>query len=466
MIRNIKFVSVLLFLAAPVFAVAPDAGPMIGHVTDNSARLWMQFPIAGEVTINTFDVSRSVPVAGIRVGLEGPSPFVCDVPISGLQPNHTYRVEVKFDGEAVKLPGPEVAIHTTPAPGDETAFSVAFGGGLHIAPLTSATASATAAPQPHKIPIFGTITSLKPRAFFFLGGTGELPTKLEDFPTTHRAAYRYIADFHSAIRREPDLQDLFRGTACYGIFAERDFGPVTPPRSPTPATAATSPADTSYPFAQESLVAFQRFWPNPDWGTPADPGCFCTFGIGDIDYFLLDARTFRTAPDAAEPHMLGTAQLAWLEKNLAASKASFKVLAAPCPLWGDDPQKPAADSWNRFPAEQQGFLKWLGDNRIDGIIALAGGQPAGQLTKLDPAAGGVAYPLFSLESSALLAAANALAVEAAPDPRRVGQLAGPESFGTLDFGGEHEHRFVTLRIRDGTGKTRVEQTLLAVNLRR
>ena len=48
-----------------------------------------------------------------------------------------------------------------------------------------------------------------------------------------------------------------------------------------------------------ALVAFQRFWPNPDWGTPANPGCFCTFSLGDVDFFLLDARTFRSAPNAA-----------------------------------------------------------------------------------------------------------------------------------------------------------------------
>ena len=435
-----KTLITLLLLAGRALAVSPDAGPMVGHVTDNSARLWMQFPVAGEVTVNTFDVSHPSPVSSVRVGLEGPSPFVCDIPINGLQPNKVYRVELKFDGEPVKVTGPDVVIRTAPSPGDESVFSIAFAGGIHAAPMVGAVAGR----ETHRMPAFSAITNLKPRAFLFLGGTGMLPEKIEDFPTTHRAAYRFIADFHSALRREPDLVELTRGTPCYGIFGERDFGPAG--------------ADGNYIFAQESLVAFQRFWPNPDWGTPENPGCFSTFTIGDVDFYLLDARTFRqaTAPDAK---MLGDAQLAWLKKNLKASKASFKILATSCPLWGPAADPKAADSWASFPAEQQDFLKWLADNRIDGIIGLAGGQSFAQLRKVDAGK----YPLFSLESGALLAGPGA--AEPAPDPTRIGYPVPGESFGTLDFSGQREHRFVTLRLRDVTGKTKIEQTLLVENLR-
>jgi alkaline phosphatase D len=429
--------------------VVPDAGPMIGHVTDNSARIWMQFPIAGDVTINTYDVARGTAVSGVRVGLEGPSPFVCDIPISGLQPNRAYRIEVKFDGEPVRLPGPEIAIRTTPARGEESIFNIAFGGGIAVTPLERAQTS-PAAPKPvpaaHKLPIFSAVSAAKPRAFLFLGNTGYLPAKSDDFPVTHRAAYRFIADFHSAIRREPDLQDLFRATPCYSTFGDRDFGP------------------TDFAFAQESLIAFQRFWPNPDWGTPANPGCFSTFSYGDVDFFLLDTRTFRSAPDASDPCLLGEAQMAWLQKNLKASRASFKILAAPSMLWGDDPDKPDRNSWSSFPAERKAFFKWVGENRVNGIVGLSAGNAIGQLTTFESA--DVGYPLFSLGSSSLSADPAAPPVPAPiPDPRRVGQPVAGESFGTLDFGAQREHRFVTLRLRDAAGKTRVEQTLLAVTLR-
>ena len=434
MFRKILPLFLILF-AAPAWAVELTAGPMVGHVTDQTARVWMQFPIAGEVTVNAFDVERNQPVSGVRIGLSGPTPFVCDIPVNNLQPNRSYRIEVKFDGDPVKLPGPELVLRTAPSPGEEAVFSVAFGSGIQIAPLPPATMSApqtAPAATPHRLPIFRAIMELKPRAFIFLGNTGMLPAKLEDFPPTHRAAYRYLADFHSLIRREPDLQSLLRATPCYALFNDRDFGPVG--------------SDAGYVFAQESLVAFQRFWPNPDWGTPENPGCYATFTFGDVDFYLLDTRTFRQ-----EKALLGEAQLAWLEKNLKASTGAFKIIGAPCTLWGDDPQHPDADSWSRYPAEQQSFLRWLGDNHIPGVIALAGNQAsASGLTKFEPEAGlKIKYPLFTLGCSTLAAAGPAAA----------------NTFGTLDFAGLREHRFVTLRLHDEAGKTRLEQVLLAGQLR-
>ena len=432
MIRKIC-VLFLMVLASRAWGVELTAGPMVGHVTDKTARVWMQFPIAGEVTVNAFDVERNQAVSGVRVGLEGPTPFVCDIPVSNLQPNRTYRIEVKFDGEALKLPGPELVLRTAPSPGEEAAFSVAFGGGVEVMPLAPGTlpaAQTAPAAAAHKLPIFRAITELKPRAFIFLGNTGMLPAKLDDFPATHRAAYRYVADFHSLIRREPDLQPLLRTTPCYAVFNDRDFGPAD--------------SDANYVFAQESLVAFQRFWPNPDWGTPQNPGCYSTFTFGDVDFFLVDTRTFRR-----EKELLGAAQLAWLEKNLKAATGAFKVIAAPCTLWGDDPQHPEADSWSRYPAEQQGFLKWLGENQITGVVGITGGRAAGGLEKYEPDAGmKIKYPLFTVGCSTLAGAAT-----------------GRDTFGTLDFSGLREHRFVTLRLRDETGKTRAEQVVLAVQLR-
>ena len=41
----------------------------------------------------------------------------------------------------------------------------------------------------------------------------------------------------------------------------------------------------------------------------------------------------------------------------------------------------------------------------------------------------------------------------------------PDTFGTLDFAGGGEHRSLTLRLHDDTGKTRLEQVLLAGQLK-
>ena len=439
MIRN--WIGSLLVLAVAglsgpaAWGVELVAGPMVGHVTDKSARLWMQFPVAGDVTINAFEVERNIEVSSLRVGLEGPTPFVCDVPVSGLQANKNYRVEVKFDGQPMKTP--ELVIRTAPLPGEETTFTAAFGGGVDIEPLGAGGGTTQMAPvfKPHKMPIFRAIEDSKPRAFFFLGQTGQLPARLEDYPTTHRGAYRFIADFQSLIRREPDLQGLFRNVACYAVYGDRDFGPA---EAKAGATQAAAGAAGGYVFAQESLVAFQRFWPNADWGTPEYPGCYSKCSFGDVDFFLLDGRTYRDSKA-----LLGEAQLAWLEKNLKASHATFKVLGAAYPLFGD-----GQEGWAKCPPERDAFVKWLGENQINGVLAMVGGQPVAGITKYD--APGVKYPLLTVTSGKLFA----------PELDQKAQ-----TFGTLDFGALREHRFVTLQVRDGAGKVKAEQTLLAVSLR-
>jgi len=449
------YLSALLALtvaAANAHAVEIVAGPMVGHVTSKSARVWMQFSLAGEVSITAYDIAGGQPVSGVKIGLEGPLPFICDVPLNNLQPDSSYRIDVKFDGQPLKLPGPELVIRTAPVPGDQAIFSIAFGSNLGIAPMPpQPKAAAPAPPQKNALPIFKSITALKPRAFLFLGNTGYLPARLEDFPVTKRAATTFLNEFHSRIRQTPDLQELLRATPTYAIYNDRDFG--------------TLHAGRSFVFADESILAFQRFWPNPDWGTPENPGCYSSFTLGDVDFFLLDARTYR---DDAKKILFGDAQLDWLKKGLKASKANFKILAAPALLFGDDPARPDPDSWSRFPAEQRPFLAWLAANTVNGIVSLAGGQPAGQLTKVDPGPQNpLKYALYTIATSDLATPPGSAAPAAPPaaaNPNRIGNAVPQNNFGTLDFSGTGQHRIVTLHLRDATGKLLLEQLLFAGQL--
>jgi len=316
-----------------------------------------------------------------------------------------------------------------------------------LEPLLPASVAATqAAPavKQQNMPIFGAITASKPRAFFFLGNNGMLPAKVEDYPVTHKATLRYMLDFESLMRRQHDMQELFRTTPCYAVQGERDFG--------------CAGSDGRFVFAPEALLAFQRFWPNADWGTPEDPGCYSATNFGDVDVFLLDTRTYRTSKG-----MLGEPQLNWLRKGLKASKATFKVVASAATLWGDEGQTPEADSWTRYDAEKAAFLQWLIDNNIKGLVAVAGNQSAGQITKLDRTAGHGGYPLFSTGVSTL-AALQMAAPEPVPNSHRMGAPVKGDTFATLDFTGAREHRTMTLRVHDAAGKVGAEQVVVASQL--
>lgn len=396
------------------------AGPMIGHVTDKSARVWMQIAVAKQVTITCYEASKGQEVSSLTQDVEGPWPFICDLPVSNLSANTTYRIEVKLDGEPVDVPGPSVVIRTTPPPGDEATFTVAFG--------SSITGPDTAG-------LFKAVKAVGPRTFLFLGDNGTLPAKLEEFPTTRRATFRYIAEMDSKVRKMPELQDLLRTTACYGIWGEHDFG--------------ANNADKDWIFAKESQAAFIRFWANPDWGTPENPGCYFSFTMGDADFFMLDARMYRDPPGGKT--MLGKDQLDWLKKSLKESTATFKVIGCANRMLANDA---GPDEWSQYP-EQKEFLKWLADNQIQGVMFISGGGTArhyGELTTIKSAAG----PLLELTSAGLTGKTDDAIAD---NPNRSGQPVTTNNFATLDFTGERAHRFVRLRLYDAGGKVQLEQTV-------
>src|ERR1035437_262569 len=83
------------------------AGPMVGSVNEKNARIWMQLSEARKVTITCLEVEHGRQVSEVSEDVEGPLPFVCDMPVNSLLPNHNYRIEVKLDDKLVRLPGSE-----------------------------------------------------------------------------------------------------------------------------------------------------------------------------------------------------------------------------------------------------------------------------------------------------------------------------------------------------------------------
>ena len=254
---TIRRATVALSLAClPTAASAAEitAGPMVGHVTDKSARLWLQTSTACDIAVDCYEIKGDGPVSSLSTEPRGPSPFTADVPLSNLEPNKSYRIEIKLDGVPVAINGPQCVIRTSPPEGSVVPMTVAFGSCMDVGKSGGGGGRGA--------PIFKAVDNVKPRAFLFLGNTICLPEPFPSFErngvANGRLAFRFIADNYSDIRKLPELQTLFRTVACYGAWNDRDFGGTN--------------SDKTWQFSQESWAAFQRLWPNPDWGTPNDQG--------------------------------------------------------------------------------------------------------------------------------------------------------------------------------------------------
>jgi alkaline phosphatase D len=92
-------------------------------------------------------------------------------------------------------------------------------------------------------------------------------------------------------------------------------------------------------LAARGCRAFHEFMPMRE--TPAEPGrIYRKIPYGPLlDVFMLDMRSYRgpngsVAPSPCGPaaHLLGAKQIAWLKRELKASRATWKVIAADLPL--------------------------------------------------------------------------------------------------------------------------------------
>jgi alkaline phosphatase D len=80
-----------------------------------------------------------------------------------------------------------------------------------------------------------------------------------------------------------------------------------------------------------------------------------------------------TAPSFASKHrptLLGTRQWQWLQQGLRASTAPFKLLA--CGVIWDDKENLESDDWGTYKHELSAIQKFIGEQRIPGVILVGG----------------------------------------------------------------------------------------------
>jgi alkaline phosphatase D len=127
---------------------------------------------------------------------------------------------------------------------------------------------------------------------------------LGDFPYTIRGAKDEVREGHRKLREVIGFRRLTSSTPTYGIYDDHDFGP--------------NDCDGTQPNADEALAAFKEYWANPSYGLPADKGIYCSFVLGDVEFFLLDGRY---PARKKQKTMLGKPQFKWLCDSLKSSKS-------------------------------------------------------------------------------------------------------------------------------------------------
>lgn len=339
-------------------------GPVLGCVTDTSAKFWVRTAneVPVQVIIGVSGKTGSIIKSDV-VKTSQAKDFTAVVTVRGLKPDSRYYYKLLVDG--VRQPR-LWSFRTFPVSGNKARFNIGFGGGAGFTPQYER--------------MWDTIATHNLPAFLLLGDNVYI-----DNPT--RQAVQQYCYYRRQSR--PEFRDFVASTAIYAIWDDHDF---------TTNDAGGGPEIYTPKWKIPVWRTFTNNWNNPYYaGGENQPGCWFDFSIGDVDFFMLDSRYYRTKSKVKNPSMLGDAQKKWLFKKLKSSKATFKVLASPVP-WAFGAKPGSRDPWQGYKAEREEIFSFLEANKIDGVILISADRHRSDIWKIDRPNG---YPLYEFESSKL-----------------------------------------------------------------
>lgn len=353
-------------------------GPMLGAVTDRSARFWVRTLKESKVEIRI-----GIPGAFHRAVSSGSSrseavkDFTAVVAVEDLDPNTEYVYKMLVDGRMIPSQ-PEWRFTTFPNNETEETVRVAFGGCAQYYP-------------PYER-MWDAIQVRRPDAFLILGDNVYI-----DLPQT-------VGPFHDYTyyqrQSRPEFRRLVAGTPIYAIWDDHDAG----------IDDVFLGVYTDKPaWKPQFFDLFRRNWNNPFYGQePERPGVWFNFRVGSAEFFMLDGRYYRENFLEPNPSMLGPEQKQWLFNALGKSTATFKLIVSPVAFSDDakidddvlpsDGEYPflAKDVWSGFPGERQEIYDYLADNRISGVVLLSADRHRADLRINHRRRG---YPLYELMCS-------------------------------------------------------------------
>jgi alkaline phosphatase D len=431
-------VAILLLIFAAAAPAAAGTVLMHGPAELTSAVLWIQTDSEAKVVVTWRPEGETVEQ---HVELMASAAFdnVVVARLTGLKPGAgaDYRVDAGTDHRS----GTIRAQPWWPRPAAARDLTIAFGSCFFLA---DADPQWPGSDYGGGFGIFDAIAASRPDVMLWLGDN--LYLQLPDLydPASMAARYRRQRAF-------APLQNLLTATSHLAIWDDHDYGP--------------NDSDASYVMKGETLKLFGRYWPNPSLGLPDQQGAFSEARYGDVLFFLLDDRSFRSPdrwPDGPDKTMFGARQLEWLKQALVfAPRSAIKIVAGGGQFWN---RTSRFEGWQHFATERTAFADWLARERIEGVIFLSGDRHFGELLKIERPG---AYPLYEFTSSPLTSRPPARLDKADSDNPDIvpGTLAVKRQFGLMHISGPGSDRRIAFEARDSEGSLLWRREIRALDLR-
>ncbi|HIA01832.1 MAG TPA: hypothetical protein EYN66_07960 [Myxococcales bacterium] len=327
-------------------------GPMVGHTTHQSAKIWLRSMAESEVSVAYNQLGTAAVKTTLPITTTLDDDFTAIIELADLEAGSEYEYSVLVDGEAVL--GQKSSFRTAPSAGAQ--FTAAFGSCMKYA-------------YSHTMPIFNKMLDAAPDLLLLIGDNMYANSTLPPVLQHYYLRMRTIESFGA----------LLANTPTWATWDDHDY--------------TGNNKDVNSPGKENALVAFKRYWANPYYGTDGLPGVWFSFVWGQVEFFMVDDRYYRNAVAGT---MLGQEQLDWLLISLQASTAVFKVLVSGSQwtLGG------STDSWASFPVEQALILDHVMAHAISGVFLLSGDIHRTETRRLRDASA-TSYDVWEFTSSPL-----------------------------------------------------------------
>lgn len=341
-------------------------GPMLGRVSDSGASFWVRTWGEDRVEIRCKEINTPNASTILSKTLTSEKDdFTAIIEVNGLKSDTFYEYKVFVNGKEAPPLG-EQKFRTYPMIGGPGQFSIGFGGGAGYTPPFEKT--------------WETIKSHNLDALLLLGDNVYIDIPERPGPFHDYTYYRR--------QSQPYFRKMVTSTPIYAIWDDHD--------------AATDdvwlgPYRDKPDWKEPLFNVFRVNWVNPGYGTQQWPGCWFSFSVADVDFFMLDGRMYRTNPFQPQKTMLGPVQKEWLLNALGRSTATFKVIVSPVP-WAFDAKPGSNDTWNGFSEERDEIFDFLAEQNIEGVLLLSADRHRTDLWKIERGEG---YPLYEFMSSRL-----------------------------------------------------------------
>jgi alkaline phosphatase D len=319
-------------------------GPVIGHVSSSSARIWGSTNVAATLALH---FKRSGDPAFVpatpAVTTSAANDYTATGTIANLQPDTSY--DCKFQVNGSDQAASFTRFTTASVEGRPSRFTFAFGADIRYSYA------------PHAI--FDRIAEKHP-SFALLAGD----LIYIDDPSPANAIEDSLAAYRDRWKEnwgEAKLRSFLKSFPVYLMWDDHEL------IDDWSAGKTGRWVNASRAFSEYAAGS------NPP---PRVPGEFYyAFSKGQADFYVFDTRTYRSpngAVDNASKTMLGARQKQDLKSWLLASRATFKFLVSTVP-WNDFATT-GNDSWRGFTTERTELYNFIRANDIQGVVLLSGDQ--------------------------------------------------------------------------------------------